>query len=146
MQAVNSSYLGYPRIHFAGQFRADSNTRNNDFCNYRLDKPTNPDLNGMDWNANGTNEFQFVHTKVTSVLYKDGTSSTTDPLVGQNIIGNLKRPIAKLVDINNSGAHMSIFGMKFGIQWVKDFPTSNDRTLLSMAPGSEAFFTFGGRA
>lgn len=52
-----SSYLGYPRINFQGHFRADSNTHNNDVCNYR-DAPIPVD-HYVDWNSQGTNEFEF---------------------------------------------------------------------------------------
>lgn len=58
-----SSYLGYPRINFAGRFRADVNTHNNEVCHYRKGiKLPMPELSddGRDWNAEGTNEFEFV--------------------------------------------------------------------------------------
>ena len=81
----------------------------------------------MDWNANGTNEFQFVGVKVTSVVYEDGTVSTSDTLVGRPIVGNLERPIAKLCDISpNSGEHSTIYGMKFGVTWSDGQPAGSD--------------------
>ena len=118
IQAALGSYLDYPRIHFYGHFRADSCTRNNDRCNYRMDKPFNPDLNGVDWGFNGTNEFQLYDAQVTSVIYSDGTSSTTDSIVGRRIIGNLKHPHAKLTDLDTDiQDHSTVYGMKFGITW-----------------------------
>ena len=123
IQSALSSYMGYPRIHFAGQFRADPNTRNNDFCNFRPDQPPNPDLNNLDWNANGTNEFEFFDSKITGVVYQDGTLSTSDPIVGHKIIDNLDGPPAKMVDPNFMyGWHTVVFGLKFGVRWNGVFP------------------------
>ena len=120
------SYLSYPRIHFAGQFRADSDTRNNDPCNYDPQFELNLDTNGVDWGFNGTNEFQFFDTEVTSVYYGDGTMSTSDPVVGRGIVGNLERPFAKLTDLDvDCQDHSSIYGLKFGIQWSDDHPESD---------------------
>lgn len=110
-----ASYLGYPRMHFAGEYRADASTTNNDYCNYRMNEPLNPDLVDWDYDKYGTNEFEIVNVKVTSVHYKDGTSSLKDSVVGQDIVGNIDRPLAKLVSSNNH--RCSIYGMKLGIQW-----------------------------
>lgn len=109
-----ASYLGYPRIHFAGQYRADASTTNNDFCNYRMSEPLNPDQN-MDFNKYGTNEFEIVNAKVTSVHYKNGTTSLRDSVVGHVIIGNSNSPHAKLSSPYNQFS--SLYGMSFGIQW-----------------------------
>ena len=89
-----SSYLDFPRINFAGQFRADTSTRNNCPCNYKL--PTSPD-NGF--NPLGTGEF-YIDAKVTSVVYKDGTYSTQDPIVNSPIVNNINMTPAKMVDLD----------------------------------------------
>ena len=124
LQLTISSYLGYPRIHFAGQFRADSNTRNNYRCWYMKDRDSNIDYN-YDWNFNGTNEFQFFNTSVTSVIYKNGTTSTKDPVIGKQIIGNLDRPYGKLVGLNvQTEEHSAVYGLNFGIKWSRGFPSS----------------------
>ena len=126
MQSALGSYLGYPRVHFAGQFRADTDTRNNARCNYRMDKELDDDLNG-DWGFNGTNEFQFFDVGVTSVVYQDGTTSDTDSIIGRNIIGNLKRPFAKLTDLDTDiQDHSTIYGLNFGIAW-DDWDDSEDK-------------------
>ncbi len=40
LQPASCTYLSYPRNkNFAGQHQADASTRNNDRCDYRLDKP-----------------------------------------------------------------------------------------------------------
>ena len=116
------SYLGYPRIHFAGQFCADANTRNNDRCNYRLDKETNPDLNA-DWGWNGTSEIHLFNAKITSFVDKNGVNFKSDPVVNRAIIGNLLRPFAKLTDLDvDCQDHSTIYGLNFGIAWNNDIP------------------------
>ena len=119
LQSAHCSYLGYPRFHFAGRFFADPNICNNDLCAYRLDKPPfSPYTSEV---TCGTNEFQFHDCKVTSVVYQDGTFSMTDPVVGQDIVGNLEHPLAKMVD-NTLNYYTTLFGMKFGIKWSDSFP------------------------
>lgn len=114
-----SSYLGYPRINFQGHFRADSNTHNNDVCNYH-DAPI-PTDHYVDWNSDGTNEFEFVNAKVTSVVWNDGSvheKSTEDPIIGHSIIGNIDGPISKIADGSTRDPEIfTIFGMQFGIKW-----------------------------
>ena len=118
-----SSYLGYPRINFFGNFRGDSNTRNNDICNYRHGVPPNPNIDTLDWNVNGSNEFEFVNTKVISVVDENGNTPISDGIVGLSIVGNLNGPIAKLADGSSRGPEVfTIFGMKFGVKWTDDFP------------------------
>ena len=109
-----ATYLGYPRIHFAGQFRADTSTTNNEFCNYRMDQPLMNDLE-IDHNMDGTNYYEIVNAKVTSVHFKNGTSSLKDSFVGQDIIGNTDRVCAKLASPYEQFS--SLYGLTFGIQW-----------------------------
>ena len=109
-----SSYLGYPRIHFAGQFRADVNFINNRRCAFCSKKNYNSTFKSMQ----GTNEFEFIQSIVTSVVYSDGRLSTEDNLVGHDIITNLARPLAKIITLDHeSKIRSSIYGMKFGICW-----------------------------
>lgn len=83
----------------------------------------NPDVDTLDWNINGTNEFEFVNTRVTSVLDKDGNTLESDALIGCSIIGNLGRPLAKLADGSSRDPEVfTIFGMKFGVKWTDEFP------------------------
>ena len=101
------SYLDFPRTNFAGQFHADVSTRNNDGCNYKL--PT-PPVNV--WNPLGTGEF-YIDAKVTSVVYKDGTYSTQDPIVNSPIVNNINMPPAKLVDLDPDNQMKStVYGLQ----------------------------------
>ena len=121
------SYLGYPRLNFAGQFRADSDTRNNKRCNYRLDYPPVGQDPQTESYLSGTNEFQFLETKITSVVYEDGQTSLNDPIVGAKIVGNLDGPFAKLIDLDvDIQDKATIYGMKFGISLEDDFPQNGD--------------------
>ncbi len=130
MQPAFSSYLGYPRIHFAGYFRADSDTRNNGRCNYRPGVPVDPDANG-DWGFNGTNEFQFFNASITAVVDSSGQLNTNDSIVDLPIVGNLKRPFAKLTDLDvDCQDHSTIYGMNFGIGLGDDFPMNESDTAL----------------
>ena len=115
-----ASYLGYPRIHFAGEYRADASTTNNDYCNYRMNEPLNPDIIDMDYDRYGTNELEIVNVKVMSVYYKDGTMSLRDSVVGQYIVGNIDCPLAKIVSSNNHLA--TLHGMEIGIHWSDNSP------------------------
>ena len=114
-----ASYLDTPRIHFIGNFRADVDTRNNDRCNYIPDYVT-PDLN-RDWNSNGTNEFEFINTKVSEVNYDSPVTTITeenDPILSAFIVTNLERPFAKITDLDTDAQVKStIYGMNFGISF-----------------------------
>lgn len=121
------SYLGYPRLNFVGNFRADSCTRNNIRCNYKMDYPLNPDTNA-DWGFNGTNEFQFFGTKITSIVLEDGTESNDDPVVGCEIVQNIDEPFPKLTDLDVDVQDKStIYGMKFGVN-CKSSPPINEES------------------
>ena len=111
------SYLDVPRINFAGRLRVDANTRNNMRCNYNPKGPVADPAQSHDTNVNGTNECSFVDTKVTSVVYPNGTTSTTDELVGSDVFDNDKYPFAKMIDldVDIQGKSM-VYGMKLGIQ------------------------------
>ena len=131
---TNGSYLGYPRINFAGHFRADTDTRNNIRCNYRTDHDVSEDTNA-DWGFNGTNEFQFFENIVTSVSYLDGSESTDDTVIGKHIVGNLQRPFSKLTDMDTDAQDRStIYGMKFGITWDTSSPAENMRFFGDWTP------------
>ena len=96
-QFISASYLDFPRLNFAGKFRADVSTINNNICNYNL-----PSALCKSWNPNGTGEFHFFNTTITSVVYENGTLTENDPVVGSHLVSNLLRPPAKLVDVDTS--------------------------------------------
>lgn len=112
------SYMDLPRIHFAGHFRADPNTRNNINCNY--DAEYGIDYNySRDYNFNGTGEFSFFNCKVTSVVTKDGQFSKIDPIVNSPIVNNENMSFPKLVDldVDYQLIKSTIYGMRFGVNW-----------------------------
>lgn len=91
-----------------------------------MNRELEDDLNG-DWGFNGTNEFQFFDVGITSVVYQDGSTSETDSIVGRDIIGNLKRPFAKLTDLDTDiQDHSTIYGLNFGVAW-DDWDSSEDK-------------------
>lgn len=91
----------------------------------------------MDWNSQGTNEFEFVNTKVTSVLDNNGklfhdSTNDKDPLVGRSIIGNWDRPLAKISDMSTRDPEIfTVFGMRFGIKWSREgeFPGKDKKDI-----------------
>ena len=114
---VYCSYLDPPRIHFAGTFRADVNTRNNNPCNFDPDKP----LSEYDeWNYRGTNEWEFVDTVVTAVIGDDGEEIVNSPLIGSEIFSNKNRPFGKIVDIDVDFQVSSLYGLDFGLKHDED--------------------------
>lgn len=119
---MSGSYLGYPRVNFAGQFRADVSTANNRRCFY-LPKDKKRQNITINWGSTGTNEFHFYNSHVTSVVYENGVESTFDKLVSHNIIGNLRKPLAKVTDLDvDNMARTMVHGMEFGVGWDNDTP------------------------
>src|ERR1700712_4509831 len=102
------SYLNTPRLTFAGKFQADPSTVNNDVNHFNNDTfqpiyqqlETGPqNLNGW-WNPNGTGNWRLVNCVVTSVTYKDRTTTSdkaVDPIIGITIIDSNTRVAAKIV-------------------------------------------------
>lgn len=90
------SYLGPLRLHFSGTFQADPSTVNNDPTNFDNNKPAR---NGS-WNPNGGASFRLIRCSVTRAGYGDGTTSTTDPVVGLSVADTPSRVAAKLVDLD----------------------------------------------
>ncbi len=104
------SYLNSPRLTFAGQFQADPSTVNNDpnHFNNAAFKPeyqqyqTKNNPNGW-WNPDGTGNWRFLGCKVTSVTYKDGTSTADtaeDSIIGMPVMDADSRVAGKIVDLD----------------------------------------------
>jgi hypothetical protein len=105
------TYLNPIRLHFAGQFQADPSTVNNEVRHYDTSQfqpgwqqlqttQANPD--GW-WNPDGSGSFRLVGCTVTSVAYLENsipTTSTTDSIVGMQIMGANTRVAGKLVDLD----------------------------------------------
>ena len=115
---TSASYLDTPRIHFAGQFRVDTDTRNNVNCNFDLNNPLNT-APREDYNFNGTGEFSFFDSVVTSVVDANGVFSMDDPIVDGQIFNNDDKTFPKLadLDVDFQVLKASIFGMTFGVKW-----------------------------
>lgn len=108
------SYLGVPRLHFSGSFKANPSTINNDPRNFG---PTALPIVDGGWNPNGNHDWQFENCKVQSVCYKDGTfneAPATDPIVGASVLGDDGfPPIPKLVDLDRDNQGVSeIWGLR----------------------------------
>ena len=110
---MNSSYLDVPRIHFAGKFRADVNTRNNDPCNFDTSLPVS---DGQEWNFNGTSEWEFIDTRVTSVIDCNGYNDPKSSLIGAEFFSNQEQPLAKIVDLDVDFQLSSLYGLKVGLK------------------------------
>ncbi len=105
------SYLSSLRLHFTGQFQADTTTANNDpqhfdtehfRSNYQL-LETATEANGW-WNPRGTGAWRFRNCNVTRVCYRDGTDCidpTQDPVVGALINDSESRAPGRLVDLDS---------------------------------------------
>ena len=108
---ASASYLDFPRINFAGKFRADVSTINNCPCNFN--EPPNLRIS---WNRNGTGEFYFFEAKITSAVYENGTLTESDPIVNSYIVNNLQRTPPRLVDLDPYNQYKStIYGMNLSI-------------------------------
>ncbi|MFD7665840.1 ferritin-like domain-containing protein [Streptomyces sp. NPDC059788] len=104
------SYLGYPRLNFAGTVQTDVATANNapqyfdnDLFEPRFQWRMNmPDVNGL-WNPRGPGTLRLVDVTVTSVCRPDGTLVTDprqDPVVGGRLVDDDLRTNAKMVDLD----------------------------------------------
>ena len=115
--------MDLPRIHFAGHFRADPNTRNNVNCNYDADYGIDYNFS-RDYTFNGTGEFSFFNCKVKSVVTKDGLISKTDPIVNSPIVNNENMTFPKLVDLDvDYQLIKTVYGMRFGVNWKNENET-----------------------
>jgi hypothetical protein len=118
------SYLGWPRLHFAGAFFADPSTVNNDPAHVlTADDPAfdrtaawEADAGGW-WNPDGTHAFQFVDTAadrvtVRSAVGDDGSVVDGDPVLAMRLVSS-GRPAAKLVDLDNDQQMVSmVYGLE----------------------------------
>lgn len=103
------SYLNSPRLTFVGQFQAAPSTVNNDPNHYNnaTFKPNFQDYgpgttNGW-WNPDGTGNWRLVGCTITSVTYRDGTSTSNpavDPIIGMSVMDSDSRVAGKIVDLD----------------------------------------------
>lgn len=115
------SYLGYPRLHFAGQFQADVSTVNNDPTHFdsatfqpRFHHP-GQETNGW-WNPRGGGSWRFVGCTVRRVVYADGSvceDPLVDPIIGAPVNGAETRVEGKVVDLDSENQNAAeIWGFR----------------------------------
>ncbi|XP_078660925.1 uncharacterized protein LOC144905245 [Branchiostoma floridae x Branchiostoma belcheri] len=109
LSLLATSEAGFPRLHFSGQFLADTSTLNNDPYNYNIDNfninrdpPCYPNYTfpHCNWNPKGSGDFRLVNCTVTKVCYQNGKCTTQDPIVGKRITGSDDTVAAKMVDLD----------------------------------------------
>ncbi|GGK73047.1 ferritin-like domain-containing protein [Mangrovihabitans endophyticus] len=100
------SYLGLPRICFAGTFQADVATINNAVPYYdnQLFEPrftwrmNLPDINGL-WNPRGTGSIRLSDIRITAALLPGGAAAD-DPIVDGRVADDDLRVNAKFADLD----------------------------------------------
>ena len=107
------SYLDVPRLHFSGQFRADINTRYNKNCNFDINNKLSL---AKETNYAGSNEFEFINTKITAVVDKYGNEDKSDELIGAEIFSNENKPFAKIIDLDVDFQVSSLYGLSLGLK------------------------------
>jgi hypothetical protein len=137
------SYLNNTRLVFNGIFQADVSTVNNDVRHFdnALWEPRFQDFQQPDgtedgwWNPIGSGAFRLIGCHVTSVHYKDSTSTssaTQDPAVGLMIGGANERVAAKLVDLDPQWqAASQIWGLEVRLTTGQEPPLAHGKFLHS---------------
>jgi hypothetical protein len=118
------SYLNPTRVHFAGQFRADVSTVNNDDQHFdsAAFTPNDQDYgeqssNGW-WQPSGTGAWRLCGCVITAAAWdgKFATTSAADPVVGLPLKNSSDRVDAKIVDLDPDQQMVSmIFGLEVRI-------------------------------
>lgn len=104
------SYLGFPRLNFAGTIQTDVATANNvpQYFDNDLFEPRYqwrmdlPDVNGL-WNPRGPGTLRLADVAVTSVCMPEGrqlTDKRGDPVVGARLVDDDLRTDGKMVDLD----------------------------------------------
>ena len=69
-----------------------------------------------EWNFAGTEEFEFINARITSVIDKYGKNKEQSELLGAEIFSNINQPFAKLTDLDVDFQVSSLFGLTFGLR------------------------------
>ncbi|MBD2512150.1 hypothetical protein H6G91_33855 [Nostoc muscorum FACHB-395] len=142
------SYLNNLRLVFSGKFQADVSTVNNDVRHFDnatfedrfQDFQNNVTKNGW-WNPTGSGAFRLIDCKVQSVYYQDGTSSTTDPIVGLYINGSNNRVGGKIVDLDPQWQQASeLWGLTMRLSDAGDNPFNLFSGAFEPAPFRDLWF------
>lgn len=127
--ADRPSYLDKPRLHFAGRFRSDVSTINNQYINF--DSGTFAAVNEVvtdgdhaGFNPWGTGVFDFYDAHVTSVCSATAADcTTTDLLVGTSVDTAMSTVSAKIVDVDVEDQIASkLFGLRIGLGAYSNYP------------------------
>lgn len=117
------SYVGFPRVHFAGAFFTNPGNLNNKVANYtsaldggRLSYETGPYNN-----PNGVAQFYFYECKITQLIGADALPIASDPLLGAKIDtaspANPAATFAKIVDLDpDMMFRTELYGMRLYIE------------------------------
>ncbi|WP_186382832.1 ferritin-like domain-containing protein [Amycolatopsis rhizosphaerae] len=117
------SYLGYPRLNFAGTFQADVPTVNNTLQYYEINTfeprfqwlTTDVDRFG-EWNPRGTGSCRLTDIRITSACLPDGrmvTSRSDDVVAEGRLADDNLRTSARFVDMDPENQFVStIFGLR----------------------------------
>jgi hypothetical protein len=110
------SYLGYPRLHFSGEFQSDVSSVNNETTNFddaHFD-PLSQDQGGAgSWNPRGTGAWRLRNCRVTGAVGGEGSPSD---LAGAELQDAGERVSAKLVDLDPQQQGVSmIFGLRLSL-------------------------------
>jgi hypothetical protein len=118
------SYLHAVRLHFAGTFRANPSTVNNDVRHYNSPTfkeryQTIQDAKTGWWNPRGASAWRFSECRVTKVCYADGTTASSpsaDPILRMSVQEAQDRPSAKIVDLDPEQQFVSqIWGLQINV-------------------------------
>ena len=117
------SYLGYPRIHFAGSFQADVSTVNNDPTHFdsaaflpRYQEWGRGESDGW-WNPRGTGAWRLRGCEVSSVLSAEGVTAV-DAAATATLEAADDRVSAKLVDLDPEQQMVStVFGLRLMLRF-----------------------------
>nr|AGS49410.1 hypothetical protein [uncultured bacterium esnapd4]QEO74996.1 omn21 [uncultured bacterium] len=120
------SYLGFPRLNFAGTFQSDICTVNNipPYYDNNMFEPrfqwrmNMPDYNGL-WHPKGSNAIRLTDVRITSGSLPDGNLLTTraqDPLIGCRVADDDLRAHGKFVDLDPQNQMVSeLYGVRMRI-------------------------------
>jgi hypothetical protein len=120
------SYLGFPRLTFAGTFQSDICTVNNipPYYDNNMFEPrfqwrmNAPDYNGL-WHPKGSNAMRLTEVRITSGSLPDGKLLTTraeDPLIGCRVADDDLRANGKFVDLDPQNQMVSeLYGVRMRI-------------------------------
>ena len=113
---VISSYINVPRINFAGLYRADILTANNDFSSFAYAAGYTDHEFLPRWNAQGSGEFSLINCTVRSVTYNNGSTSQSDPVVGSTVVTNQGSAPAKMIGLDPEPPFLdAILGMELAL-------------------------------